>query len=144
MRKIYRNFITNQEANDLLKSTKPINNSIVDTKSEIIHKIVKKLKEEFDFNIKKQSYYLVEHMPTGHNWHVDVGNGNHMSWCDMGVSILLQEPLSGGDTYYADNIKGTNKIKSDRKIYDLVAHTSNEYHMVDAHEGERKVLLMFI
>tara|TARA_Y100001938_G_scaffold148830_1_gene233660 strand:+ start:62 stop:487 length:426 start_codon:yes stop_codon:yes gene_type:complete len=141
MRKIYKNFITKKEANVLLKT---LGGKIIDSKNKITNKIVDKLKEDFDFKIKPESYYHIEHYPSGHPWHKDTGINNHMSWCQLGVSILLKNSSSGGDTYYAEDIKGTNKIKSDRKLYDLIAHTSDEWHMVEPHEGERVVFLIFI
>ena len=144
MRKIYRNFINKKEVELLESDVNSLFNKINVGDNKIIDRILSQLKEDFDFNIKEQSYYLIEHIPKGHEWHRDTGINNHMSWCEVGISIVLQEPSSGGNTYYADDINGTNKVKSDRKIYDLVAHTSDEYHMVEPHEGDRRAFLMFI
>ena len=144
MRKIYRNFINKKEVELLESDVNSLFNKINVGDNKIIDRILSQLKEDFDFNIKEQSYYLIEHIPKGHEWHRDTGINNHMSWCEIGVSLLIKEPLSGGDTYYADDGKETNKIKVERNLYDLVAHTSNEWHMVEPHEGERKVFLMFI
>ena len=140
MRKIYYNFIDSKEAN-LLKN---IEGKIIDQNNTIINKIINKLKEDFDFKIKEESYCLVEHAPSGHQWHRDTGVSNHMSWCEIGVSILIKKPTLNGDTYYADDGKETNKVKVERSLYDLIAHTSDEWHMVEPHKGERKVFLMFI
>ena len=72
----------------------------------------------------------------------------HMEWCQVGVSILLSDEseFTGGDTYYADIdfSNEENKIKSDRRQYDMCAHTSDSWHMVEPHGGTRTVLLMFI
>ena len=65
-------------------------------------------------------------------------------WCEVGVSLLLKEADEGGKTYYAENGDKNNPIEVDRGLYDLVAHTSDEWHMVEKHEGERIVFLMFI
>ena len=141
MKKIYRNFITKEEACILktLSSTK-----LLESKNKIIDKILNQLKKDFKFTIKEQSYYYTEKYPLGHSWHIDAGNKGHMSWCEVGVSILLENPMSGGDTYYADNISGDNKIKSDRNLYDIIAHTSDVYHMIEPHTGNRNVFLIFI
>ena len=141
MRKIYRNIITEEEAKILedLENTK-----LLRVQNSVVRKIINKLKEDFNFTIKEKSYSYIERYPRGHGWHIDIGNEGHMRWCEVGASILLKEPESGGDTYYGDDINGTNKIKSDRKIYDLIAHTSDEYHMVEPHKGDRTVFLLFI
>ena len=141
MRKIYRNIITEEEAKILedLENTK-----LLRVQNSVVRKIINKLKEDFNFTIKEKSYSYIERYPRGHGWHIDIGNEGHMRWCEVGASILLKEPESGGDTYYGDDINGTNKIKSDRKLYDLIAHTSDEWHMVEPHEGERVVFLIFI
>ena len=141
MRKIYRNFITEEEAK-ILKNME--NTKLLEPKNSVVQKIINKLKEDFDFTIKEKSYSYIERYPRGHGWHIDIGNEGHMTWCEIGASILLEEPKSGGDTYYGDDINGSNKIKSDRKIYDLIAHTSDEYHMVEPHEGIRTVFSLFI
>ena len=141
MKKIYRNFITEEEANTLksLSSSK-----LLESDSEIVEKILHQLEKDFNFTIREESYYYTEKYPIGHPWHKDTGNNSHMNWCEVGVSILLEEPISGGSTYYADNIKGDNKIKSDRKLHDLIAHTSDVYHMIEPHVGNRNVFLIFI
>ena len=144
MRKIYRNFINKKEVELLESDVNSLFNKINVGDNKIIDRILNQLKLDFDFSIKEQSYYLIEHIPKGHEWHRDTGINNHMSWCEIGVSLLIKEPLSGGDTYYADDDKETNKIKIERNLYDLIAHTSNEWHMVEPHKGERRVFLMFI
>tara|TARA_R110001592_G_scaffold33581_5_gene116245 strand:- start:3324 stop:3773 length:450 start_codon:yes stop_codon:yes gene_type:complete len=149
MRKIYKNFLKEDEVNiitDFYKSkmggglTLKINNN----KHEVLDSIINKLKDDFLFEVKSQSYWRLESRQSGHPWHRDTGSNNQMPWCQVGVSILLKKGNSGGETYYADDDKETNKIKSNRKLYDLVAHTSDEWHMVTPHEGSRSVLLMFI
>ena len=141
MRKIYRNIITEEEAK-ILKDLE--NTKLLQVQNSVVRKIIDKLKEDFNFTIKEKSYSYIERYPRGHGWHIDIGNEGHMRWCEVGASILLKEPESGGDTYYGDEINGSNKIKSDRKIYDLIAHTSDEYHMVEPHKGDRTVFLLFI
>jgi len=141
MKKIYRSFITKEEAN-ILKKTSSV--KLLESENAVIDKILNQLKKDFEFTIKDESYCYTEKYPIGHPWHKDTGINNHMPWCEVGISILLEEPISGGDTYYADNVEGDNKIKSDRKLHDLIAHTSDVYHMVEPHVGNRNVFLMFI
>jgi hypothetical protein len=143
MRNIYKNFISEEEALSMSKG-EVSKVKIIDTKDEFIKKVLNKIKEDFDFTVNENSYYAIEHRPLGHGWHKDTGTSNHMMWCQVGISILLKEGDSGGETYYADDDKETNKIKSNRKLYDLVAHTSDEWHMVTQHTGKRVVFLMFI
>ena len=141
MKKIYRNFITDEEV-DILKKLSSV--KLLESENKVVKKILYQLEKDFKFTIKDESYYYTEKYPIGHPWHKDTGNNNHMSWCEVGVSILLEEPISGGNTYYADNVKGDNKIKSDRKLHDLIAHTSDVYHMIEPHVGSRNVFLIFI
>jgi hypothetical protein len=143
MRKIYRNFITKEEASDQLTHRK-FKYSIKLDNNSLVNKVIDKIKEDFDFNIKDESYWRIESLFKGHVWHKDTGTGGGMSWCQVGVSILLQDGSSGGETYYGKEKNDKNPIKSDRKIYDLVAHTSDEWHMVTPHQGKRIVFLMFI
>ena len=146
MRKIYRNFIDKQTAIECLSNTSQNRHSLLKTDNALVKRIIEKLKEDFEFNVKEQSYWLTERRGSGHVWHKDTGTSNHMVWCEVGVSILLseQDDFKGGDTWYGDDEKGTNATKSKRKPYDLVAHTSDEWHKVDSHEGQRNVFLMFI
>ena len=143
MRKIYKNFITKEEADNQI-SIGRCRNSIINTDNKLISDIVNKLREDFDFEVEEKSYWSIESRSRGHKWHRDTGSNNHMTWCQVGVSILLKDGSSGGETYYADDDKETNKIKSNRELYDLIAHTSDEWHMVTPHKGNRYVLLMFI
>lgn len=143
MKKIYHNFITKKEAEEQVEIG-ACRSVIVNTDNKLVEKIVNKLKEDFDFNISEKSYWSIESRSRGHKWHKDTGSKNHMAWCQVGVSLLLEEADSGGNTYYSDNPSGSNSIKVERGLYDLIAHTSDEWHMVEPHEGKRIVFLMFI
>jgi len=163
-RKIYRNAITAKEAEFLLNKDWAINEtlgkehaSLTNVKDvPVINKLLEIIRKDFDFEIGgiKESYIRIETRGNGHRWHNDKGGysaddtNTHMSWCQLGVSILLSDEseFTGGDTYYADMdfSHEENKIKSDRRQYDMCVHTSNVWHMVEPHEGSRTVLLMFI
>ena len=171
MRKIYRDFVTTEEAEKILKDISQNGKYYLKkrlNKLDYITKIIDTVKKDFDFEISEYSYFKREvrnsHKP--HPWHKDTGSKNHMPWCQVGISLLLKEPGFGGETYYAKdndlfekkyngidfyNIENksirdaiTNKVKSDRGLYDLVAHTSDEWHEVTGTDGTRCALLMFI
>jgi len=145
MKKLYKNVVSYDQAQDIIKSIKKHNNIKINDKSHwLVDKVLELIKNDFNVNISPQSYYRVEQKSNGHKWHIDTGTSKHMMWCKVGISILLQDGTSGGETFYADNEKETNKTKSKRELYDLVAHTSDEWHMVTPHTGNRIVFLMFI
>ena len=144
LKKIYSDFITNEEKEILISNFYPTRHKLKLVNNKIIDKIINKLKIDFDFEINDESYLIIEQNADGHKWHLDTGNHNHMSWCQIGVSMLLSEPNNTGITYYADDENGTNKTKVDRNIFDLLAHTSDEWHMVTPNDNERTVFLMFI
>tara|TARA_B100000902_G_C27214573_1_gene866264 strand:+ start:830 stop:1267 length:438 start_codon:yes stop_codon:yes gene_type:complete len=145
MKKIYKSFLTEEDKKylDVFKNggQRPVK-GFIDNK--LVKKIINKLSEDFKFEIKDESYLLLETRPQGHGWHMDTGTSNHMPWCQVGSTILIKDSATGGDTYYADDETGKNKIKVDREVGDLCAHTSDEWHMVDANSGQRQVLLMFL
>ena len=142
MRKIYRNFISNKDVIELKKLKENKSIRILEEENYVVNKVIKQLQDDFDFEIKKESYYRLE--PTadhGHEWHVDTGSSNHMMWCQVGCSIMLESSCDGGSTYY--NIDG-EIIEVDRNVYDLIAHTSDVLHKVDPPKGHRLVFLIFI
>ena len=141
MRKIYRNFITEEEANDLINDNSILHTAKPFKDNKIVERILHTIKDDFDFTVKSTSYYRTEQFPTGHVWHLDnEAPGN----CEVAGSILIKDSKTGGDTYYADNENGDNKVKSDRNIYDLIVHKSDVWHMVEPNSGERIVLVFFI
>tara|TARA_Y100000004_G_scaffold23875_1_gene24134 strand:+ start:1199 stop:1639 length:441 start_codon:yes stop_codon:yes gene_type:complete len=146
MRKIYHNFTNEEEVlgSLILETKKGKHIKIKDTQNKFVKNVITKLSEDFKFKIKDESYWLIEHRPRGHKWHKDTGSKNHMMWCEVGVSLMLKKANNGGETYYSDNGNINNPIKIERDLYDLVAHTSDEWHMVEKHQGERIVFLMFI
>jgi len=143
MRIFEPDFLTGEEISTALK-IKPGTYKLNRVPSQIAEKVINKLKEKIDFDVKEQSYWRIETMPNGHGWHIDTGDNNQMTWCQVGVSILLNGSFTGGETYYADDAGITNVTKQERKIGDLCAHTSDEWHTVTPHKGKRTVFLMFI
>ena len=118
-------------------------NFIVDTTNPTILKIIESLRKYFLFTIKPESFWRISSTPNGHPWHVDTGDNNHMMWCQVGCSILLTSPhhdFTGGDTIYNKE----NPVVVIRDKYDMIAHNSDEWHMINAHTGCRVVLLLFI
>ena len=145
MRKLYKNFFTAEEAatsqqlkaNSQTKATDLAN-------TQPFAKIIKTIRRDFDVSPNASSYINIERRESGHKWHKDTGDSDHMMWCRVGGSIILNEGKGGGDTYYGENIEGLNKVKSERGLYDLVLHTSDEWYMVEPNKGGREVLLIFI
>ena len=142
MRKVYENFLNKEDISFLLRNKK--RKKLKEEKPEIINRIINHISKDFDFEIKNESYYVVETHKIGHKWHKDTGTDNHMSWCQVGLSVLLTSRFTGGLMYYADDGSGKNKTLVKRKVGDLCVHDSSEWHMVEPHEGKRTVLLIFI
>ena len=141
MRTLIKNAINKDDHGILPQATDGFIPLLSETNPTIL-KIVSVLKEHFDFIIKPESYWRIEHNPGGHEWHVDTGTNNHMPWCQVGCSTLLTSntQFTGGETFYNKE----EPIKSERDLYDIVAHSSDEWHMVTPHTGNRVVLLLFI
>jgi hypothetical protein len=138
-----KDFLSDKEVNELLHinaGTYKMNRY----QHPIVDKIVKRLLDDFNFEVKEESYWRIEQHPTGHSWHIDTGDKGHMLWCQVGVSILLTSSFTGGETYYTDDNNKTNVMLQERGIGDLCAHTSDQWHMVTPHKGKRIVFLMFI
>ena len=146
MRKIYRNFINQEDVDNenLLGIGQGMFHVLKSPENCLAYKVIDAIKEDFDFTVKKESYWRVESRHDGHQWHRDTGSSDHMMWCDVGISIILKNSANGGDTYYGDDIEGTNAVKADRNQFDLIAHTSDEWHMVTKNDGKRGGFLMFI
>ena len=142
MRKIYRKFLSEQEA-EILKSLVVDQSCIIlNQKNIVVDKILNRLSKDFEFEIKPASYYRLEKTrKEGHGWHKDTGDSNHMMWCQVGCSILLESESDAGKTFY--DIDG-EIIEVERDKLDLIAHTSDVLHKVDPPEGHRLVFLIFI
>jgi len=142
MRKVYKNFFTAEEA-ELAEKLETFVNAVELVDKHPFNKVLEIINNDFNTTPSISSFFKVEQKGEGHKWHKDTGTNDHMMWCKVGGSIILKKG-SGGDTYYADDNKQTNKVKSERGLYDLVLHTSDEWHMVEPSDGNRKVLLIFI
>ena len=142
MKKIYHNFITKEDLTELKKIEINSNTRILHKPNGIVDRVINALKKDFTFEIKELSYYRLEKTTeNGHNWHKDTGSNNHMPWCQVGCSILLESDCEGGKTYYKENDKVTT---AERGIFDLIAHTSDVLHKVDAPNAYRLAFLIFI
>ena len=143
MRKKYSNFLSEQDIsylyNTLVVSDKY---HVLKTKNKVVDKIINKLKLDFDFTVKEESYFKIEQTSQeGHDWHIDTGSNNHMMWCELGGTILLKADYQGGKTYYKEDNK---VVEVERSIGDLCAHKSDVEHKVDPTTGNRQVFLIFI
>ena len=143
MRNKYPNFLTKEDISHLYDNL-IVNNKyyILKTKNRIVVKVLNKLKIDFDFTVKGESYFKIEKTGDGgHDWHVDTGSGNHMMWCEVGVTVLLKPGEEGGETYYKED---DEIVEVERRVGDLCAHTSNVEHKVNPAKGDRQVFLIFI
>ena len=109
MKILETSFLDGEEVSQLLKIS-PGAYSVKGSKNLIVNKVITRLEKEFNFTIKKESYWRIETKPKGHEWHTDTGANNHMMWCQVGVSILLTNTFTGGETYYADDYNKTNQM----------------------------------
>ena len=142
MRILIKNAINTEDHSALLTQGDTSFVNLLGETNPTILKIISILKEHFDFVIKPESYWRIEHKPKGHEWHIDTGTNNHMMWCQVGCSILLTstKEFEGGETLYNKE----EPIAVERDLYDIAAHSSDEWHMVESHTGKRVVLLLFI
>jgi predicted 2-oxoglutarate/Fe(II)-dependent dioxygenase YbiX len=143
MRSKYKAFLNKEDISHLY-NTLTVNNKyyVLKTKNKIVDKIINKLKLDFDFTVKEESYFKIEQTgQEGHDWHVDTGSNNHMMWCELGGTILLKADYQGGKTYYKEDNK---VVEVERSIGDLCAHKSDVEHKVDPTTGNRQVFLIFI
>ena len=82
MRKLIKNVITAEEANQLIQA---------DNKYHALP-VMKKIRTIIDkevgpVNWNSETYTRLEKAGY-HDWHVDTGKDNHMPWCEYGISIL--------------------------------------------------------
>ena len=148
MQKVYRKFITKCDI-EYLKQLHWDKNfalyrsaHILNTNNRVINKMLDALKEDFDFEVLKESYCRIEETPTdGRDWHSDIGSSGQMPWCQVGCSILLENNCDGGKMYYKEDDK---VIEVERDVLDLCAHSSNVLHKIDPPNGYRLVFLIFI
>lgn len=141
MKKVYKKVLTISEIEALEKVQVNRSFKIHDQSPEFIFTIINNLKADFEFSLHKQSYWRVEQSSQGHPWHLDTGSNNHMMWCKIGCTMLLDGDFEGGETFYK---KDNKQQLIPREKYELLAHTSDEEHMVNPSVGKRKVLLLFI
>ena len=137
MRRLYKQVINDQDASSLIDLGYRRISILENSSIPVIKKIIDIISEDFDFVVKKESYCLLEKTSTnGHDWHVDTGSQNHMAWCQVGASILIEPDVDNDITYYRDG-------EFVRSKYDMVAHTSDLEHMVKG-SSNRIVYLIFI
>ena len=90
--------------------------------------------------IVPQAYARVECKSDGHSWHVDTGDSGHMPWCRYSGSVLLSPP----DTFTGGTFRFRNPAAEYRHYLSLLTYSSDQEHCVEPHEGERRVLLIFL
>ena len=143
MRKKYNNFLSKEDIS-YLYNTLTVGDKyyILNNKNKVVDKVINKLKLDFTFTIKEESYFKIEQTSQhGHDWHVDTGSNNHMMWWELGGTALLKADYQGGKTYYKEDDK---VVEVERNIGDLCAHSSDVEHKVGPTTGDRQVFLIFI
>jgi len=131
MRKLVPDMLSADEANSLMIGNQSFDNPLV---KRVISHMPKAAA------IVSEAIARVEDHKPGHPWHLDTGDANQMPWCRFTASTLLSpvEDFTGGMFYFKDPPAQHKKYLAS-VIFDL----DNE-HMVDPHEGVRKVLLIFL
>ena len=108
-----------------------------------VKKILDSIRDHYDFTIKPESYYVFESRSEGHPWHVDTGSENHMAWCTLGGSMIINDSFTGGELLYECKEEGIVKTGV-REKFDMWIHTSDEKHKVNPSQGKREAFLLFI
>lgn len=147
MRKLIKDFLNKEEIEELSKI--PVMGHTKASKAQgIPKKIIDKVIEETGVSLHNKSNFFTFNRKSGNKWHQDTGlaklQRHRMLWCRIGISILLRDCDWGGELYYADDDKETNKVKLERGVGDLCFHSSDEWHMVTPHSGERLAFLAFL
>ena len=149
MRELVKDVISLEEAKNLLEVTASAdsfhtNVRFADDTPPIVQKVLDSVSKIVNFELHENSYWRVQPTPpNGIWWHVDTGNGGHMSWCSYGVSVLLTDEFGGRMKYRKDRIE---EVVEGREKLDMYIHSSDEEHMVEPPDlgKTRTVLLLFI
>jgi hypothetical protein len=135
---VVSNAITVDEAADLAATVQYKNFS-----HRVIDRLVGHIREVYsDVSTGDPAYCRVEQKSIGHPWHIDTGNKGHMAWCRVSARVLLSDPardFTGGGFYFRDD--------PDTPIFgyrDLQFFRADRAHSVASHNGDRRVLLMFL
>ena len=93
-----------------------------------------------DASTEPPAYCRVERKQDGHDWHLDTGDQGHMTWCAYSGSVLLSEP----DSFSGGWFEFRKPAERHKHYLNLLVYTSNQCHRVTPHEGDRRVLLIFL
>ena len=152
----YLGILTPDEANNLkdMGKSKGINS---DFSHELVQKVAKRYQsmvDDHEFILQSPSYWRIETRPKGHEWHFDgckLANGelvdNHMAWCQYGTTVCLSSPYEYTDGKIFFEIDGKPQEVKDHYLNGVI-YTAGKFnnpvkHMVEPHQGNRTVLLMF-
>tara|TARA_Y100000310_G_C20692417_1_gene823197 strand:- start:829 stop:1254 length:426 start_codon:yes stop_codon:yes gene_type:complete len=105
-----------------------------------VSKVVSEM-EKLGASITLKSYATVEQKQDGHGWHYDTGDSNQMPWCRWTASVGLTtaDEFTGGQFEYSNPNEEFTSHHCDALI-----HGHTELHRVLPHEGNRRVLLIFL
>lgn len=163
-----RNFITEEEAADLLRihrscgnqqaticvTPKAARESIVE--HPVVQRILKFIHDNYSdkATLSGSSQVYTQDKLDGHKVHDDKGKAythenygkspGHMEWCEHSASVLLNPAteFTGGKFFYDE--AGAPDISPEDQYLSLAYHTSEVRHGVLPHEGERVMLLLFL
>jgi hypothetical protein len=167
---IERNFITEEEAAELLVLHRTVGNPQANcvvtprasreslTDHPVVHRILKFIHDNYSekASLDAPSMLRTEDCLKGHKMHDDRGRDyssdnralfpttGHMEWCKHSASVLLSpaSEFTGGRFFYED--EDAPSIAPEDQYLTLCYHTNEERHAVEGHEGERVVLLLFL
>lgn len=123
-----------------------------------IDHLVEVIRERVPIKLGRKSYWNLECMSKGHDWHYDGCEldfePNHMAWCQWSAVTLLSPPdeFEGGEfQFWDDDDEDSNAPQSLREelyrsllIYPSGADNDPLLHQATPHtNGERWMLLMF-
>ena len=143
MKQLIKDIITPEEASYLidLTSGEKISVKHPTIKKDLIDKIKGVINDLVQVSWKQPSYIKLEcNRQKPHNWHLDTGSRNHMTWCSYGCSILLNDREGAGYLEYRD---GT-VIEAEDHYCSLAIHSSDEEHRTIHEPNKRTTLLVFL
>ena len=139
MRKIIRDVFTPT----IIERLAAHNNSYLEFNNRDLTAALALVREHTDASFEYPSNVKVESRPKGHPWHLDTGTSGHMAWCRYTARVLLDHPskFEGGGYYFKDDPQTPLFHHNDLILYD---QSPENEHYVASHNGQRRVLLMFL
>lgn len=131
-----KNVINEQEAEQLAQANGRVSFGVT-----AVARVVQVMQSLYPVAVTPSSYARVEQNMSGHDWHVDTGDSDHMPWCAASASVLLTKPTEfegGGFQFDAPFDEHA------AHYCNAIIYTSDQIHRVLPHTGNRRVLLIFL